>query len=178
MVVGGQRHAPTALLLGKTRYQSYRRLCGAQGRSGQVRKISPPPGFDPRTVQPVTIRYTEWAISAKADEYNVIHFSVPSSLVILLVNQVHDSGHCNFHRNPMVHVYQIYTPLQWHIACRHSTLTSSCGNKSHNDTQRPCALLNSCRQLRTTAGDISEQKARRFAICRVPCAGINCYTRQ
>ena len=29
---------------------------GPQGRSGQVRKISPPPGFDPRTVQPVASR--------------------------------------------------------------------------------------------------------------------------
>ena len=46
---------------GKTRYPLYRRLCGPQGRSGQVRKISPPPGFDPRTVQPLTIRYTDWA---------------------------------------------------------------------------------------------------------------------
>ena len=31
----------------------YRRLGEAQGRSGQVRKISPPPGFDHRTVQPL-----------------------------------------------------------------------------------------------------------------------------
>jgi len=29
-----------------------------------VQKISPPPWFDPRTVQPVTSRYTDWAISA------------------------------------------------------------------------------------------------------------------
>jgi len=35
---------------GKTRYPLYRRLGGPQGRSGQVRKISPPPGFDPRMV--------------------------------------------------------------------------------------------------------------------------------
>ena len=35
-----------------------------QGRSGQVRKISPPQGFDPRTVQPVASRYTDWAIPA------------------------------------------------------------------------------------------------------------------
>jgi hypothetical protein len=35
----------------------YRRLGGPQGRSGQVRKISPQPGFDPRTVQPVASRY-------------------------------------------------------------------------------------------------------------------------
>ena len=34
----------------------------SQSRSGQVRKISPLPGFDPRTVHPVTSRYTEWAI--------------------------------------------------------------------------------------------------------------------
>jgi hypothetical protein len=35
---------------GKTWYPLYSRLGGPQGRSGQVRKISPPPGFDPRTV--------------------------------------------------------------------------------------------------------------------------------
>jgi len=38
---------------GKSRYPLYRRLGGPQGRSGQVRKISPPAGFDPRTVHPV-----------------------------------------------------------------------------------------------------------------------------
>src|SRR5215475_4268446 len=37
----------------RTRYPLYRRLGGPHGPSGQVRKISPPPGFDPRTVQPV-----------------------------------------------------------------------------------------------------------------------------
>jgi len=63
MVVGGQRHAPAALPPGKTRYPLYRRLGGPQGRSGQVRKISPPQGFDPQTVQPVAIRYTDWAIA-------------------------------------------------------------------------------------------------------------------
>ena len=46
---------------GKTRYPFYRKLGGPQGRSGQVRKISSPPGFDPRTVQPVTSGYTDWA---------------------------------------------------------------------------------------------------------------------
>jgi len=42
----------------KTRYPLYRRLGGPQGRSEQVGKISPPPGFDPRTVKPVASRYT------------------------------------------------------------------------------------------------------------------------
>jgi hypothetical protein len=34
------------------------RLGGLKGRSGRVRKISPQPGFDPRTVQAVAIHYT------------------------------------------------------------------------------------------------------------------------
>jgi hypothetical protein len=42
----------------ETRCPLYRRLDGPQGQSGWVRKISPPPGFDPRTVQPVASRYT------------------------------------------------------------------------------------------------------------------------
>jgi len=46
---------------GKTRFSLYRKLGGLQGRSGQVRKISPPPGFDSRTVQPVASRYTDCA---------------------------------------------------------------------------------------------------------------------
>ena len=59
MGVGGQRHAPTALPPGQNRYPSYRRLGGPQSQSGQVRKISPPPGYDPQTVQPVASRYTD-----------------------------------------------------------------------------------------------------------------------
>jgi hypothetical protein len=54
--MGGQRLAPAALPPGKTRYPMRRRLGGPQGRSGRVRKIPPPPGFDPRTAQPVEIR--------------------------------------------------------------------------------------------------------------------------
>ena len=46
----------------------YRRLGGPQGRSGRVRKISPPPGFDPRTVQPVANRYTDCAIPTRTVE--------------------------------------------------------------------------------------------------------------
>ena len=50
-----------ALLPEKTRYSLYRMLDGPQGRSGQVRNISSPPGFDPRTVQPLACRYTDYA---------------------------------------------------------------------------------------------------------------------
>jgi hypothetical protein len=59
--VGGQYHAPAALPPEKTRSPLYRRLGGPQGRSGRVRKISPPLGFDPWIVQPVASRYTDWS---------------------------------------------------------------------------------------------------------------------
>ena len=59
MGLGGQCHAPAALPPGKTRYPLNRRLGGPQNRSRQVRKISLPPGFDPRTVQTLTSRYTD-----------------------------------------------------------------------------------------------------------------------
>jgi hypothetical protein len=46
----------------ETRYPLYRRLGGPHGRSGQGQKISPPPGFDPWTVQPVASCYSDYAI--------------------------------------------------------------------------------------------------------------------
>ena len=60
---------------GKTLYPLYRRLGGPQGRSGQVRKISPPPGFDPRTVQPVACRYTDYSTLGPPDFRYCLVFS-------------------------------------------------------------------------------------------------------
>ena len=57
--VGGKHHPPAALHPGKTRYPLCRRLGGPQGWPGRMRNISPPPGFDPRTIQPVASRYTD-----------------------------------------------------------------------------------------------------------------------
>ena len=48
----------------ETRCPLYRRLNGSQGWSRRVRKIFSLQGFDPRTVQSVASRYTEWAIEA------------------------------------------------------------------------------------------------------------------
>ena len=84
MGVGGQRHASAALPPGRTRHKLYRRLSGPQGQSGHVRKISPPTWFDPRTVQPLTSSYTDWAIpahSARTFEHkcvwsNMLFFSI------------------------------------------------------------------------------------------------------
>ena len=55
---------------GKTRNPVYRRLGGPQGRSGQFRKISPPPGFDLGPAQPVASHYTDWAIPAQGAQFS------------------------------------------------------------------------------------------------------------
>jgi len=54
---GSVSHRGHSLPSGKTRYPSYRRLGGPQSQSVQVRKILPPPGFNPRTVQPLASRW-------------------------------------------------------------------------------------------------------------------------
>ena len=74
MGFGDQRNAPAALPPGKTRYPLYRRLDGPRGRSGQVRKKSSPPRFDPHIVQPVASRYTDWSATDKWNESLVEYF--------------------------------------------------------------------------------------------------------
>jgi hypothetical protein len=64
-VAGDKRHASAALPPGKTLNPLYRRLGGQWGRSGRGRKTSPPPIFDPQTVQPAASRYTDCAIPTK-----------------------------------------------------------------------------------------------------------------
>jgi hypothetical protein len=87
MGVGGQRHAPAALLPGKTRY---RRPGGPKGRSGRVRKISPTTGIRSRNVQPVASSYTDYAIPG--------HFS--STVNRLKTNYTSKCKHvCNKHKN-------------------------------------------------------------------------------
>ena len=87
MGVGGQRHAPAALLPGKTRYK---RPGGPKCRSGRVRKISPPTGIRSQTLQPVASPYTDYAIPA--------HFS--STVNRLKTNYTSKFKHvCNKHKN-------------------------------------------------------------------------------
>ena len=71
MGVGGKLHAPAALPQGMTRYLLYKRLGRSQGRFGRVRKILPPPVFDPQTLQPVASRYIDYDIPART----LLHYS-------------------------------------------------------------------------------------------------------
>ena len=71
-----QGHAPAALPPKKEKqYPFCRRLGGPQSRSGLARKISPPPGFDPETVRPVAIRYTDWATPAQFSQNTAVKFN-------------------------------------------------------------------------------------------------------
>jgi len=71
-MVGDQRHAPDCFTpCMETRYSVYREFDGPQGRSGRLQKISPPTECDPRTVQPVASRYTDWAIPAHSRLYEI-----------------------------------------------------------------------------------------------------------
>jgi hypothetical protein len=71
--VSGQLHAPAALSPGKSpRYPFYRRLGWPQSRSGRYGEVKffTLPGLElplPLVVQPVAIRYTDWAIPAPQD---------------------------------------------------------------------------------------------------------------
>jgi hypothetical protein len=77
---GTASHPGRYLPPGKTRYSFYKRLGWPQGRSGRVRKISPPSGFDPRTIQPVASRYTNYA-TLPTTNYNKINNIMHSVLV-------------------------------------------------------------------------------------------------
>ena len=88
---------------GKDRYPLYRKLVGPQGRYGQVRKISPPLGFQdrseqvrklsppsglvPRTVQPVASRYTYYDIQPTQYEVLFHHLSGGSAETTINLGQ-------------------------------------------------------------------------------------------
>ena len=65
MGLGGQRHSPAAL---PPERETWSPFCK---RLGQVRKISPPPAFDPQTTYPVDSRYTDLATSTHGENVNL-----------------------------------------------------------------------------------------------------------
>ena len=61
--MGGQPHAPAALPLGKRHGAHYTGgWVGPRNGLGWCEKCRPPRVFDPRTVQPVANRYTDYAV--------------------------------------------------------------------------------------------------------------------
>ena len=62
MGVGGQRHAPAALPWERPGTHCIGGWVDPRAGLDGCGKSRPPPGFDPRTVQPVASRYTDWAI--------------------------------------------------------------------------------------------------------------------
>jgi hypothetical protein len=63
---------------------------GPQSRSGSVRKLSLPPGFDPRTAQPVASRYTDYAVPAQQNAYKYLILYIFRAVIqrYLVVNNV------------------------------------------------------------------------------------------
>ena len=68
MGMSAQNHAPAALPPRKSPYPLYRRPGGTKGQYGRVRKILPPPAFEPQTIQAVASRETDWAIFVPWEE--------------------------------------------------------------------------------------------------------------
>ena len=85
--MGGQRHASAALPRGKRpRTHCTGSWMSGKGRSGQMRKMSSPLGFDPRTVQPVASWYTDYAILASASQYHTFtliqnHYALKAGII-------------------------------------------------------------------------------------------------
>ena len=76
MEEGGQSQAPPTVPPGLIRYPLSRGLDGPQGRSGWMWKISPPPGFDPRTVQLRASCYTDRYRGPQTDNFSTKIFTV------------------------------------------------------------------------------------------------------
>jgi hypothetical protein len=74
MGVSIQHDTPATLPPGKTWNPLYRRLGGPQGQCGQVWKVLPSLGLDPRTVQPIASRYTDYAVPTHLCSEVIIFF--------------------------------------------------------------------------------------------------------
>jgi hypothetical protein len=56
---------------------------GWEDRCGQAWEISPPPGFDPRTVQPVASRYTDYATRPTDNNSSTYEILLLAILILL-----------------------------------------------------------------------------------------------
>jgi len=78
--MGGQRHAPTSLLLGKTQYAWYKRLGGPQGLSECAENLAPT-GIQTLDLQSVMSRYIDYAILTHVVHYVQQKFKTDNPVV-------------------------------------------------------------------------------------------------
>ena len=97
---------------GKTRYPLYRRLGGPQGRSGQVRKISSPPEFDPRIVQHVASRYTDYATG-------------PTDIYSAYCNLIHPPFICSWYVHTRSNAFVWLTCMRYHDSVVYISIIST-----------------------------------------------------
>ena len=74
----GQRYTQDVFLPWKTRHPLTRTLAGSHSRSRRVRKISPAPGFDTPTAQPITSRCADWVTPARVSGHHIAYTIVQS----------------------------------------------------------------------------------------------------
>ena len=112
-----------------TRYPLYRRLGGSQGRAGLVLKFSPPPGYVPRTIQPVTSRCQHYAtpahIAGNAIEYlhditeYIFRDHMALTLHLLSLNDYGLSSTYFFVNKSIQRTVTICACIQWRYFCSH-----------------------------------------------------------
>ena len=77
MGLDGQRHVSATLSQEKSRYPLKRKLAGTQDPFGRGGKFcSPPPGLNPRTVQPIVSRCTNYVIRIHVGEILILNFKL------------------------------------------------------------------------------------------------------
>jgi hypothetical protein len=94
--VGGKR--PGRFTLGKeTRYPLYRRLSGLRAGLDRCGKSRPQPGFDPRTVQAVASRYTNWAVPTPT--YHTVTRQIPANFHLFTECLIYDKRYLSLPAN-------------------------------------------------------------------------------
>jgi hypothetical protein len=113
----------------------YRRLGGTYSRSELMRTISRSPELDPRIVQPIASRYTDWGIFKTVTWHKL--FVTCMAVIRAGLRYTHARTHTRAHTHKEKHVILITFPLQqWfheracmllyaYIACLVNSLTYS-----------------------------------------------------
>ena len=115
MGMGGQRQVPATLPPAKNRYPLYRRLGGHQGQSRRVRKTVPPPGLDPRTVQPVAGRYNDYWLRT-SHKWIIVIWGIQDGDYkesLLLRNHIAWWICTDVSENCLASVFSVYQPRRW-----------------------------------------------------------------